>query len=135
VITRRRLGELARFGSTGAFCAALNVVVAVLLTQYAGLHYLVGQAIGAGAVIVAGFFLNRSWTFRKRGSAAVLEFLRYGLVTVANVIIGLLSCAFLVEEVGIPYAYAIAIVAIVFAPINYLVHRVWSFGLSWLHGE
>jgi putative flippase GtrA len=132
MITYRRLGEITRFLVTGALSASLQVALTIVLTEYLGLHYLVSLALVAAGVIAMGFFLNRSWTFRKRGRTVAPEFGRYVLVNGANVAIGLLSCAFLVRELQVPYAYSIAVVAVAFAPINYLVHRAWTFGLSWL---
>ena len=132
MISRRRLGELVRYAVTGAIGAAINVLSAILLTEYAGLNYLVSLSIGSFIVIVVGFLLNRSWTFRKRGPKAALEFLRYVLVTGINIPIGLVACAFLTEVAGIPYAYSIALVAVAFAPLTYVIHRVWTFGLSWM---
>jgi putative flippase GtrA len=135
VITRARFKEMVRYGVTGALCASLNVAIAILLTEYLGLHYLASLALCSAIVIVIGFFLNRSWTFRQGGTAVVAEFFRYSLATGLNVIIGLCACAFLVEELQIPYGYAIAIIAVVFAPMTYVVHRAWTFGLSWYHGS
>jgi putative flippase GtrA len=124
-----------RYGVTGLLGASLNVVVAVILTEYVGLNYLVSLAICSAMVIVVGFFLNKSWTFRQRGTNVGAEFLRYALVTGANVPVGLVSCALLVSVAKIPYAYAIAIVAVVFAPLTYVIHRAWTFGLSWLRSQ
>lgn len=135
MISRQRLGELARYGVTGAVCASLNVGIAVFLTDYMGLHYLLSLTLCSAIVIVTGFFLNRSWTFRKNGESVLAEFLRYSTVMGMNVIIGLLACALLVEAVHLRYAYAIAIVAVVFAPTTYVIHRIWTFGLSWLHAK
>jgi putative flippase GtrA len=124
-----------RYLVTGALGATLNVVVAVFLTEYVGLNYLVSLTICSAIVIVVGFFLNRSWTFRKRGTTVAAEFLRYALITGINVPIGLLACAVLVKAAEIPYPYAIAIVAAAFAPITYAIHRAWTFGLSWIRGQ
>jgi len=135
VITRQRLGEMIRYLATGALGASLNVAVAVFLTEYVGLNYLVSLGICSAMVIVLGFFLNRSWTFRKRGTTVGAEFLRYSLVTGINVPIGLLACALLVNKARIPYAYSIAIVAVAFAPLTYAIHRAWTFGLSWMRGQ
>jgi putative flippase GtrA len=133
MITRQRVGEIARYVATGLIGASVNVGLSVLLTEYLGLHYLVSLGLVSALVILVGFFLNRSWTFRRRGRTVVAEFCRYVLVTSVNVVIGLIGCALLVQEGRVPYAYAIAIVAVVFAPMIYLVHRAWTFGLSWLH--
>lgn len=134
-ITRQRLGEMIRYVMTGALGASLNVAVTVILTEYAGLNYLVSLAICSILVIIVGFLLNRSWTFRQRGTNVGAEFLRYALVTWINVPIGLAASAILVTFAKIPYAYAIAIVAVVFAPFTYVVHRAWTFGLSWLRSQ
>jgi putative flippase GtrA len=133
MITRRRVAEICRYLLTGAIGASLNVGLAVLLTQYFGLHYLVSLALCSVIVIQVGFFLNRSWTFRKPGRSVLAEFCRYALVTGANVVITLIGCALIVEELRVPYAYAIAIVALACAPLTYLVNRAWTFGLAWLH--
>jgi putative flippase GtrA len=135
VIARQRRGELIRYLVTGALGASLNVAITVLLTEYVGLNYLVSLTICGATVIVVGFFLNRNWTFRKPGPAAVTEFARYALVTGINVPIGLVACAFLVEVVKIRYTYSIVIVAAAFAPLTFVIHRAWTFGLSWMRSH
>lgn len=135
MITRQRLGEMIRYLATGALGASLNVAVAVFLTEYVGLNYLISLTICSAMVIVVGFFLNRNWTFRKRGTTVVAEFLRYALVTGINVLIGLVACALLVEVAKIRYAFSILIVAIAFAPVTYIIHRAWTFGLSWMRSQ
>lgn len=132
MITRRRFRELVRYAATGMAGATVNVAAAIVLTEYAGLNYLVSLGLGSLLVIVVGFVLNRSWTFRKRGAGVIPDFLRYALVTVINVPVGMLACALLTQGVGMPYAYSIAIVAVMFAPLTYVIHRAWTFGLSWL---
>jgi hypothetical protein len=37
-----------------------------------------------------------------------------------------------VERAGVPYPAAIVLLSILFVPINFLVHRHWSFSLPWL---
>jgi putative flippase GtrA len=135
VIARQHLGELGRYLVTGALGASLNVAFAVFFTEFVGLNYLISLTICSAMVIVVGFFLNRNWTFRKRGTTIVTEFLRYALVTGINVLIGLVACAALVEVAKIRYAYSILIVAAAFAPVTYVIHRAWTFGLSWMRSQ
>ncbi|MEJ0085353.1 MAG: GtrA family protein [Pseudomonadota bacterium] len=135
MISRQRIDELTRYVVTGGLCVLLNVGIAYALTEYLGIHYLLSLALCSIIVTVVGFVLNKSWTFRTHGSAALPEFLRYSLVTGMNIIIGMCFCALLVERLHVPYLYAIAIVGVVFAPLTYLVHRAWTFGLSWLYGK
>ena len=49
--------------------------------------------------------------------------------------ITLCACALLVEKLRIPYLFAIAIIGVGAAPLTYIVHRAWYFGLSWLYGK
>jgi putative flippase GtrA len=108
--------------------ATVNVAAAILLTEYSGLHCLVLLAIASLLAIVLGFVLNRSWTFRMRGSKPIPEFLRYALVTGINVPVGMVACALLTQVAGIPYAQSITMVAVTFAPLTYLIHRARTFG-------
>ena len=135
MITQQRFRELARYVITGGLCVLLNVFIVMVLTEYLGLHYLVSLALCSIIVTVVGFVLNRSWTFQKSGSAVLPEFLRYAFATGVNIVIGLWACAFLVEQLRIPYLFSIAIVGVAFAPMTYVVHRAWTFGLSWLQGN
>lgn len=134
-MTRQRLEEIARYVVTGGVCVMLNVLIAMVLTEYVGLHYLLSLAVCSAIVTVVGFLLNKSWTFRKRDSAVLPEFLRYVLVTGVNIVITLWVCALLVEKLEVPYLHAIAIIGVGAAPLTYIVHRAWSFGLSWYYGK
>jgi putative flippase GtrA len=135
MITQARFRELARYVMTGGLCVLLNVFFVMVLTEYVGLHYLVSLALCSVIVTVVGFALNRSWTFRKRGTGVLPEFFRYAFATAVNIVIGLWACALLVEQLRVPYLFSIAIVGVVFAPMTYIVHRAWTFGLSWLQGH
>jgi len=128
---RKRIVELLRYGATGALCVGLKVVFVVLLTEYLSLHYLVSLAICSTAVAVLGFVINKSWTFHRHGTTVTPEFLRYTLTTLTSMAIGLVTCAWLVETIGIPYFLALALVAVAFAPLTYLMHRGWAFRLAW----
>jgi len=132
MISRQRAAEIARYLVTGALGASLQVLLTLLLTEVFGLHYLLSLTVGAAMVIAIGFVLNRAWTFRKAGGTVLAEFGRYLLVTAGNVVIGVLGCALMVQQLRVPYVYAIVIVAVTFAPLTYLVHRAWTFGLAWL---
>jgi putative flippase GtrA len=131
MITRKRVGELLRYGVTGALCVALKVAFVVLLTEYLGIHYLVSAVICSTAVAVVGFLLNKSWTFHRRGTAITPEFLRYTLTTLISMAVGLATCAWLVQNMRVPYFLALALVAVAFAPLTYVLHRGWAFRMAW----
>lgn len=133
MITRRRAFEILRYLSTGGICVLLNVGIASILTEGLRVHYLMSLTISSLIVTVVGFRLNKTWTFRKARSPALPEFMRYALITGANISIGLTACALLVERLGTPYLHAIALVGVGFAPLTYILHRAWTFGLTWFN--
>ena len=125
------LGEAFRYAVTGGLSAGLNVAIVVTLTELGGFHYL--ASTGLCFIIVTGisFWLNRRWTFRKRGDDAAADLARYVVALVANLLISLVLTYALVEYCSIPYALATVILCAVFAPVSFLIHRQWSFALRW----
>ena len=124
-----RAFEIVRYLATGALCVALNVLIIVFLTERLGLHYLLSILVCFVLVTSVGFGLNRVWTFRKRGAGARRDLARYVAVTLTQIPVSLVACGFCVELLHIPYPMAVVLVACLFAPTTYLLHRRWSFGL------
>ena len=54
---------LPRFVAIAAMGIVLNAVVLWAALAFVRPHYLVAQVAATGAVLVAGFFANRKWTF------------------------------------------------------------------------
>jgi putative flippase GtrA len=129
---RDRLRELTRFCLAGLLCALLNFVGVMLLTELAGWHYLTSLAISSVAVATVGFVINRWWTFRVRGTRVEPEYLRYLVVAGVQIVASVWLCAWLVDDLRVPYPAAVIGVSAILAPLSYLLHRAWSFGLSWL---
>jgi putative flippase GtrA len=54
---------LPRFALVAIAGIALNAIVVAAMLAFATSHYLVAQVTATGAVLVAGFLVNRAWTF------------------------------------------------------------------------
>ncbi|HYA32973.1 MAG TPA: glycosyltransferase family 2 protein [Candidatus Bathyarchaeia archaeon] len=66
-----RSGEFHRFWkfvAVGAVGAILNLALLYALTGF-GVYYLLAGAVGIEAGLLSNFFLNRSWTYRDRGTS------------------------------------------------------------------
>lgn len=124
------IAEIARYLVTGSLSVALNLLIIYVLTEVFGVHYLLSICVCFVTVTVISFFLNRAWTFRKRGGAIPQDLARFVLATLAQMTLSLLFCGFAVEKLGIPYPLAVAASSVVFVPLTYLMHRSWSFGLG-----
>jgi putative flippase GtrA len=132
MLDANRARELLRFGITGLLCLLVNLGGMTLLTELVGLHYLTSLAFSSATSATVGFVINRWWTFRIHGTSIAPEYLRYVITSGAQVIAGLWSCAWLVDGLHMPYVPAVLIVSGLLAPLSYLAHRAWSFGLAWL---
>ncbi len=130
-----RILEILRYLVTGAMSVALNLIIIVTLTEYAGFHYLLSICVCFVTVTFVSFAINRIWTFRKHGGGAPSDLLRYVVVTLIQVPLSLGACSFCVEWLHLSYPVAVVLVAIVCAPTSYLLHRSWSFGLQRLGGR
>ena len=125
-----RASEVLRYFATGALSVALNLLIILSLTEWAGLHYLASVSVCFVTVTLVSFRLNRVWTFGKRKAGVSGDLARYALVTLTQLPLSLGGCSLCVEVFRIPYPIAVAFVSIVFIPTTYLLHRSWSFGLS-----
>jgi putative flippase GtrA len=128
---RARLLELLRYLATGSLSVLLNIGVVVFFTEWVGLNYLVAISLCFVTVTFVSFFLNRSWTFADGRLPLWRELLRYVTVTLTQLPISLISCAFCIRVLHLRYPVAMALVSAVFVPTTYLIHRRWSFGLKW----
>ena len=84
------------------------------------------------AVTVVSFGVNRLWTFNKCGAGAHKDFGRYVLAALLQLPASLLIFNLMVEAGRFTPAVAAVLTAAVFAPVGYLLHRGWSFGLRWV---
>jgi putative flippase GtrA len=126
----RVVGEFIRFCLTGLFAVILNNLIIVGLTEIFGIHYLWSIMICFFLTTLIGFLLNRHWSFRLDGRSKQAELVRYTVITLIGISAALAGTWTLVER-GIPYYVATLGIAAMLAPLNFLLHRAWSFGLGW----
>ena len=129
MISSARAREFARFLVVGGLSALMNTIIIVLLTEIFRLNYLVSYFICFVGVTLFGFAANRSWSFSISGQANGREAGRYFLVTTATTVIAMAASKIMVE-LGMPYPVAVFLSAGVMAPLNFVSHRCFSFGLK-----
>jgi putative flippase GtrA len=125
-----RISEIARYLVTGSLSVALNLLIICVLTEMFGVHYLLSICVCFVTVTLVSFYLNRTWTFRKRIGAVPPDLARFVLVSLAQMVLSVFFCGFAVEVLKLPYPLVVAASSVVFVPLSYLVHRGWSFGLT-----
>ena len=129
----KRKGELTRFLK---FCAVglsgvlVNMGLLWLLTEVAGLFYLLSAAISIETSIISNFILNDCFTFRDRRSPQVKSFLsrllKFNLVSLAGLGLNMGMLCLLTEVFGIYYLLSNLCGIAVATLWNYLVNTWWT---------
>ena len=122
-----RILRFVRYALVGAVCLLLNLAALWLLTDVAGLHYLLSTMIAFFALTPVGFVLQKVMTFRTPREAAPVEWPRYFTTMAASFAANLGLMYLLVSVLGLWYLAASVAVAIALLAANYLVNSWWSF--------
>jgi dolichol-phosphate mannosyltransferase len=129
----RRKGELLRFVKfclVGLSGVLVNMGLLWLLTEFAGLFYLLSAAISIETSILSNFTLNDYFTFRDRRSPTLKSFLsrlvRFNLVSLAGLALNMGVLWLLTEVFGVYYLLSNLCGIVVATLWNYLVNTWWT---------
>ena len=114
------------FASVGAVGALLKLATMYLLTDLAGLHYLLSYVLSFVIVVTHNYLLNSRWTFQMSGSAQRLG--RYAIVSMLSALLKMALVYVLTDVAGFWYlaSTAISILAGFVASYALSLRWVWS---------
>lgn len=121
--------KFASYAIVGGICALLNLAALWLLTERAGLHYLLSTLIAFLTLTPMGFWLQKLVTFRTPRAAAPVEWPRYFATMGSSLAANLLLMYVLVSLLGLWYLAASVVVTVALLATNFLVNDRWSFAL------
>lgn len=128
-LSARRSGEIARFLVVGGASALINTAIVVLFTEQLGLPFLLSYALCWVAVTLFGFVLNRQWSFRIKPGACRSEIVRYLAVSIFGIGLGMLFSETMIA-IGLRYYIAFILATGLMTPINFIMHRNYSFSAA-----
>ena len=125
-------GEASRFLKfclVGASGVVVNLGLLWILTEVAGLFYLVSAAFSIEISILSNFALNELWTFRDRARSTkgiLKRVVKFNLICVGGLVINLVVLAALTELLGVYYMIS-ALFGIAAATLwNYTMSAMWT---------
>ena len=124
------LGRFARFCLVGLSGVVVNIGLLWLLTEFAGLFYLVSAAISIEASIISNFTLNSYFTFADRGTPGVRSFisrlLKFNMVSLAGLAVNMVVLGLFTEVLGLYYLVSNLFGIAVATLWNYLANNWWT---------
>lgn len=129
VLTQKRtIGQYPKFFIAGLFCAIINLSILYTSTELIGLHYLISAIIAAVVGSTCNFVFNKTWTFSEDFEDKFWEkYLKFSIIRVIAVTIGLGLLFLLTEYAYIYYIYSQIIAIIIVGAISFVFHKAWVF--------
>jgi len=130
-MTRERALELVRFFVSGITATAVNLILLYVLTEFAGIWYLISLAVSFLVAFGVSFFLQKFWTFANRGRERMhAEATWFFVVQVGGLSFNMLALYALVEVFGLWYMAAQFLISIVIAITNFYIFKFLIFKMK-----
>ncbi len=125
------VAELLRYGAASAAALFVDFATLVLLTEFAGIHYLASAAVGFSLGILVTYFLSVRWVFASRRLASVpVESAVFLLIGIAGLAINHIVMFGLTEAAHLPYAVSkVGSAGLVFT-FNFIARKTVLFRVS-----
>jgi putative flippase GtrA len=120
--------QLARFCGVGVICLIVSTLTLATLHDLAGLHYLLAFAISFCVGNVLGYTLNGRFTFSTPLTRAGI--FRYLLLNGTLLIVNSGLMKALVDGLHVWYIGASLLLAMMNAPVSFLLHRSFSYAAA-----
>ncbi len=125
---KKTIKQYPKFFISGVFCAVINLSILYTSTELIGIHYILSAIIAAAISSTCNFVFNKTWTFKEDFENKFFEkYLKFGIVRVVVVGIGLVLLFLLTEYAHIYYIYSQIIAIAVVGTISFVAHKVWVF--------
>ena len=116
--------QIAGFMLSGILASAVYSGTIVGLVEVAGVPVMAATAIGFAAGTLVAWFANSRLTFREPLHAATLA--RFTVVRLLALVLNL-GIMRATLWLGFPYGVGIAATLVLLPPVNFLLHRLWTF--------
>jgi putative flippase GtrA len=108
----------------GGLATVLDMTILFLLTEYAGLHYLLSAAAGFLFGVVILYIINVTWIFeRKNKISRQQEFLLFGAISIVGLLCNEGIIFFVVDVLGLWYMIAKLISTVVVFSFNFILRK------------
>ena len=120
--------EFFKFGAVGSFGALINIAILYLLTEKAGIYYIVSAIFAFAVAMSSNFILNKTWTFKEKIRAQIgKKYLQFGLISISALLVNLFFLYIFTEILGIYYIISQILAISIAMIINFSGNKIWTF--------
>ena len=120
------LKQMAKFYIVGGSGTVVNLGIVYILTQFAGVWYLLSACAGIAVSVTTNFLGNKAWTFKTKGESLKL-YSGFWASSILGIAIQLSLLYVLVQYFGVWYLGAAFISIIVASLCNFTLSKMWVF--------
>lgn len=118
------VSRVLRFIISGGLAAVVNILMLYILTEYAGIWYVISAGLSFIAAFGVSFVLQKYWAFRNRRMQGTQTQMAFHLTTaLLNLCLNVVLIYVLVEFAGVWYIFAQIIAAILIAFESFFAFR------------
>ncbi|MFY0654163.1 MAG: GtrA family protein [Cyclobacteriaceae bacterium] len=117
-----------RYNVSALLATAGDFLTLILLTELAGLWYVLSTSIGAFVGALIAFSLGRNWAFVSKEEKKRIQIIRYTIVAAGSLILNTAGVYFFTDTLGFDYIISKVITAVIVAiAFNYPLSKFYIF--------
>lgn len=119
------LSQIAKFGVVGVICFVIDYSLMILLTELAGLDYLLSSGISFSVSVVVNYLLSMHFVFRsKKDANKAKEFIIFVVLSVTGLLLTEALMWVGVERLGIHYMFTKVVVTGIVMVYNFVTRKL-----------
>lgn len=119
------LGQIAKFGVVGVVCFVIDYSLMILLTELAGLDYLLSSGISFSVSVVVNYLLSMRFVFRsKKDANKAKEFIIFVVLSITGLLLTEALMWVGVEQLGIHYMFTKVVVTGIVMVYNFVTRKL-----------
>jgi dolichol-phosphate mannosyltransferase len=120
--------EFVKFGIVGGIGTLVNIAILYLLTEKAGVYYLISAIFSFIVAMSSNFILNKFWTFKENIKWEIgKKYFQFVLVSISALLVNLFFLYIFTEIFGIYYIISQILAIGISLIINFLGNKIWTF--------
>lgn len=125
---KRVILEFFKFAFVGLLGTFINIIILYLLTEIAGIYYIISAVFAFIIAATNNFFLNKIWTFKEEVKHfLVKKYALFFMVSLTALIVNLFFLYIFTEFLGIYYIISQVLAIGISLIINFLGNKIWTF--------